>query len=323
MKYKNCNRCQKDLPITYFYKNKSSRDGYEGQCKECVRKRRERRYAPKIYEIHDMINDKYYIGQTIKPLTERISHHFTRAKTNTSGKNSGLYKSMRENNLDRSQFPIRTLELLDSKEKLDELEKQYIEKYIEKYGEENVYNNTSGGHSEFTTPYRQKVYQSRARGTKGSVVVYDLLNKKWIGEFNTLQEVSKRLSVSRVIMGSDTDWGVIYHYLYFYGSISNVRFDEIMYQIGERYNMTRSKDGRFFLRTKRDSKGENNPACKYSDDTIRHVKEMLVAGEKMAYISEVTHVPYKYIIEINMKRVRTDIEIDGHEDDECYHRYRS
>lgn len=322
MKHKTCNRCQRTLVLADFYKNKSSKDGYEGQCKDCVRERREKRYAPQIYEIHDLATDKYYIGQTIKPLTERISHHFTRAKKNVEGKNSGLYKSMRANNLDRTKFPIKTLEVVDSKEALDEAEKRYIEQYIDLYGIDNVYNNTTGGHKGYTTPHRQRVFQSRAKGTMGTIVVYDWLSKRWIGEFDTLQEVAERLNITRLIMKSSMDWGIIQHYVYFYGFITNSRFDAIMQLVEKQYKLIRSKNGGTVLRKKHDRAGKNNPACKYSDETIRRVKQMLIAGDKMSYISEETNVPYKYIIEINMKRARNDIKMEDHEDGDCYHRYK-
>ena len=195
-------------------------------------------------------------------------------------------------------------------------------KIIDLYGIDNVYNNTTGGHKGYTTPHRQRVFQSRAKGTMGTIVVYDWLSKRWIGEFDTLQEVAERLNITRLIMKSSMDWGIIQHYVYFYGFITNSRFDAIMQLVEKQYKLIRSKNEGTVLRKKHDRAGKNNPACKYSDETIRRVKQMLIAGDKMSYISEETNVPYKYIIEINMKRARNDIKMEGHEDGDCYHRYK-
>lgn len=38
MFFKTCSKCQKELPITSFYKNKTSPDGFQGYCKECMKK---------------------------------------------------------------------------------------------------------------------------------------------------------------------------------------------------------------------------------------------------------------------------------------------
>ena len=72
-----------------FYKNSHCKEGLEPQCKLCVKKRRESNYKPKIYKITNIKNKKIYIGQTKKPLTERLSHHFSRAKSGES--NNLLY----------------------------------------------------------------------------------------------------------------------------------------------------------------------------------------------------------------------------------------
>ncbi|MCC4359096.1 MULTISPECIES: GIY-YIG nuclease family protein [Limosilactobacillus] len=320
MKYKKCNKCLTRFPITQFYKSKGAKDGYENQCKKCVRNRRQRRYAPKIYEIHDLIEDKYYIGQTIKPLSERISHHFTRAKRQQRG-NSGLYNSMRNSNFDRSKFPIKTLETLSSKEKMDEAEKKYIKLYINDYGENNVYNNTSGGHKDFTMPKRQKIYFSRAKGVKNKVVVYDLKRRKWVGEFETLQEISKKIGF-RIPTMKNGDWGLARTYLYFYGGISNARFDEIMQLIEVTYDLINKSNGISYMRKKHNRRGKNNVACKYSDETILRIKQLLIKGIEIKKISQETGVPTAYVSAVNRKSVRADLRINGYEDKPYYYLYR-
>jgi hypothetical protein len=37
MDTKVCNKCKKEKPISEFYKNRTMRDGYTSQCKECIK----------------------------------------------------------------------------------------------------------------------------------------------------------------------------------------------------------------------------------------------------------------------------------------------
>lgn len=45
VRVKRCNGCEKDLPLTSFYKNKWMRDGFQTRCKEC-RKKYDNRASP-------------------------------------------------------------------------------------------------------------------------------------------------------------------------------------------------------------------------------------------------------------------------------------
>lgn len=35
--FKKCSKCKQNLPLNYFWKNKSSQDGFQGYCKECMK----------------------------------------------------------------------------------------------------------------------------------------------------------------------------------------------------------------------------------------------------------------------------------------------
>ena len=63
MKAKICKECGKELSLDNFYKNKKSKDGYEGKCKECKKKRQKEHYEEnkdKILKRNKKYNKKYY-----------------------------------------------------------------------------------------------------------------------------------------------------------------------------------------------------------------------------------------------------------------------
>ena len=90
-----------------------------------------------IYKIENKINGKVYIGQTITPLNQRMSKHFSRARTgeNLTGIDAAIAKYGQEN------FNIEIIDTCEANQ-LDELERFYIAKY-DSYN--NGYNLTKGG----------------------------------------------------------------------------------------------------------------------------------------------------------------------------------
>lgn len=140
MKNKKCTKCGNFYPSTkeFFFENKMGKDGLESQCKNCVKKRRRSRYQNIIYEIYCIPTNTYYIGQTVKTLTERISEHFSDAKR---GRSQPLYEDMRKYN--REMFTYRILETIEDKDKLDSLERFYIRKYLDEGRQ--LYNREIGG----------------------------------------------------------------------------------------------------------------------------------------------------------------------------------
>ena len=140
MKNKKCTKCGKTYPSTkeFFFENKMGKDGLESQCKNCVKERRRSRYQNIIYEIYCIQTNIYYIGQTTKTLTERISKHFSDAKR---GRSQPLYEDMRK--YDKEMFTYRILETTEDKDKLDNLERFYIRKYLDEG--KQLYNRENGG----------------------------------------------------------------------------------------------------------------------------------------------------------------------------------
>lgn len=184
--YKVCSKCGKILPKSkeFFFSQKLSKDGFESQCKECVKKRRRKRYRNVIYEIYCKETDMYYIGQTIKPLTERISKHFSDAK---QGRKQPLYDDMRKYN--RQLFEYRILKEVDNQEDLDENERYYIKKYL-KEGKK-IYNREYGGRKDIDISEDTRREMCKAKGTK-EFLVFDS-EGFFLGEFYSVSQANKEL----------------------------------------------------------------------------------------------------------------------------------
>ena len=185
-----CTGCGRVLPLTseYFNNNKNSRGGLETKCKRCMKEVKLKRYKNQIYEMYCTYADKYYIGQTIKPLNDRISKHFSDAKR---GREQPLYDDIRR--YGRDGFTYRELEYVPDKNNLDEREKYWIEKY--KNDGKMLYNRETGGRKGDITTKEIREKQAISRGRKPFYVfTYD---KKFIGEFNNTQEVDRMLGVRK------------------------------------------------------------------------------------------------------------------------------
>lgn len=90
----------------------------------------------KIYMIRNTVNDKVYVGQTVRGLEERFNSHLQRS----SSEESHFYSAIRK--YGRDKFFIELLEETETLEAAYQLEKDYIEKYnTYKQG----YNSTLGG----------------------------------------------------------------------------------------------------------------------------------------------------------------------------------
>lgn len=77
-----------------------------------------------IYMIKNIINNKVYIGQTVKTLEHRKKQHIGRA---LSGQNTKLYNAMRKYGI--SNFLFSEIDRADNLENLNYLESFYIVKY--------------------------------------------------------------------------------------------------------------------------------------------------------------------------------------------------
>lgn len=56
---KRCSRCKEILPFIYFYRNKHTKDGYNGWCKKCVTEWRKEHYKDWLQEIKNDLYCKY------------------------------------------------------------------------------------------------------------------------------------------------------------------------------------------------------------------------------------------------------------------------
>ena len=90
-----------------------------------------------IYRIYNDVNDKSYIGQTVKSLEYQMSLH---RNSMVTGQTQPLYVAMRE--LGWDNFHIELIQEAKSLEELDELEVYYIQEYN---SIENGYNVQHGG----------------------------------------------------------------------------------------------------------------------------------------------------------------------------------
>ena len=184
--YKVCSNCGKILPRTneFFFKHKGGKDGLESQCKECVKKRRKKRYKNVIYEIYCEKTNIYYIGQTIKPITERISKHFSDAKR---GRKQPMYEDMRK--YERQTFSYKILEEVEKQEDLDDREKYYIKKYLDEG--KALYNREYGGRKNIKVSEDTRREICKSKGTK-EFLVFDS-DGLFLGEFYSISQANKSL----------------------------------------------------------------------------------------------------------------------------------
>lgn len=198
VKLKKCNKCGRELPFTeeFFPKNKRAKDGLEKTCKKCKNDKKKERSFPIIYEIKCIHTNMYYIGQTIKPLNDRISKHFSDAKR---GRKQPLYDDIRKLGYNKKLFSYKELERLDDKELLDERERYWINEYNNKGL--LLYNRELGGKKNFDVINDTKEKMAKSKGTR-PFIIYDFINKKFIGEFNSITTASKILDVSNSVVSN-------------------------------------------------------------------------------------------------------------------------
>ena len=192
-----CTGCKLELPNTvqYFANNKRTKDGLESKCKSCAKIVKMKRYKNVIYEIYCTESDKYYIGQTIKPLNDRISKHFSDAKR---GRKQALYQDIRKYN--RDKFIFREIEHVENLCDLDSREQYWISEY--KIQNKNLYNIELGGKNNIIVPEDTRIKQAIAKGIKPFYVF--TAQKEFVGEYETIQNARKELGVSgfgRVLQG--------------------------------------------------------------------------------------------------------------------------
>lgn len=92
-----------------------------------------------IYKITNKVNNKVYIGQTIRPMQERFNRHMYDALKNP---NPTIYFQRAIKKYGKENFYIEQIDSAETKEELDVKEKYWIEKYD---SINNGYNTAIGG----------------------------------------------------------------------------------------------------------------------------------------------------------------------------------
>jgi group I intron endonuclease len=135
-----------------------------------------------IYRVTNIINGKVYIGQTVKTLEMRKSLHLSNLK-----KGSDLYFHRAIKKYGEENFKWEILCELDSKEKLDEMEKFLISIYKkEKCG---CYNMTDGGDGATGYKHTEENKKKISESNKGRINPYKGRKRKPLSD-----ETKKKLS---------------------------------------------------------------------------------------------------------------------------------
>jgi group I intron endonuclease len=137
-----CNKCERNLPIEDFLKNKKYKSGYAKICKECNRKyynernKKVRENAPKaIYKLVNIINNKVYVGSAVD-LDKRINEHFYKLGMN---KHENSYLQRSYNKYGKENFKWEVIEYVKDKNMLIEREQYWIDK-LQPYRKDIGYN---------------------------------------------------------------------------------------------------------------------------------------------------------------------------------------
>ncbi len=116
-----------------------------------------------IYKITNLINHKVYIGQTTRPIEERMYEYAAQSRKIRG--NSAIHRS-----INRYKWKNFTYEILDIAETIDELnekEKYYI-KNFESYNRKYGYNILEGGRNSKPGPETRKKMSEAHKGIKQS-----------------------------------------------------------------------------------------------------------------------------------------------------------
>ena len=120
-----------------------------------------------IYKITNKINEKIYIGKTIRTLEKRKEEHIKAAKEN---KNFILSRAINKYGIENFEFEI--LEEVDDENNLSLLEQNYIKKFNSYIGfnDCNGYNMTLGGEGGNTNgnhPDKENIYKKIGKSNEG------------------------------------------------------------------------------------------------------------------------------------------------------------
>lgn len=320
---KTCTKCKRTLEANSenFFKQKPGVYGYESQCKACVKARRRGRYKPVIYKITNVASGNVYIGKTIKPISERFSHHVNRAK---NGNKSWLYRDIRE--FGRDSFTVEVIEYVTSESILNEREVYWINVFREDMPDK-IYNLEGGGDSGYTVHEISKKRMSRSKGLKDSIYVYDWVKNEEIGVFDTITEASEYLEIPMLsnlsVDLNNEKFSVRKSHLFLYEK-DKVRLEHFLKTTQENMVLSSKNNGFAYDKNKRSltSRGGSNAMAKVDEVTAMSIIKDLIDGVRNKDISEKYNVSKKLISSINNRRTWKHITIEGYEDVDCYNRVK-
>ena len=120
-----------------------------------------------IYKITNIQNNKIYIGQTIRPVQERINRHFNDALNNIT--DTHLARAIRK--WGKDNFVYEIIDTAKTQEELNLKEQNYIRLFHatdDKYGynETNAINKCGGNTYQSKTPEEMEIIKEKIRQTK-------------------------------------------------------------------------------------------------------------------------------------------------------------
>ena len=225
-----------------------------------------KRYKNVIYELYCIETNTYYIGQTIKPLNDRISKHFSDAKR---GRGQILYDDIRK--YGRKSFTYKEIEEVSNREDLDDRERFWIDEYI-KNGF-SLYNNEFGGRKDIDVPYKTRIRMSKKKGTK-PFLVFDM-NKQLVGRFEKIIDANNKFGT--YFRNKDLKIGVYSnkHIGIYEENYSDNKLNQIL------DNLEFSKSGH--IRKHYDRKGSNNPMYQKGKHFYVYDSDMNFVKEYFSY----------------------------------------
>ena len=116
-----------------------------------------------VYKITNKINNKIYIGQTIKPIQTRFREHIAKAKV----KNTKFYRAL--NKYGEENFEISLIDTANSQEELDEKEFYWMKYYdaVNKGYNSYLRKGKVGGDTLTNHPEREKICKKISEAVMG------------------------------------------------------------------------------------------------------------------------------------------------------------
>lgn len=186
-----------------------------------------------IYKITNQINNKIYIGQTIKDIQTRFKQHiYVAIKLYT---NTKLYKAIRKHGADK--FIINQIDSALTREELDQKETYYINLYNSYI---DGYNSTLGG--EDNPMNHEYVREKQKKNVKGKGHKFQTGHVTWKGKTHSIEtkkkmsdkhkgkkfsvQSKKKMSETRKRLGLGQASGIDHH-----SNIEIVQLDKSNYQL--------------------------------------------------------------------------------------------